>query len=373
MTTVNQLLSGNSRLKLVIGHPTDPFGREEDAVVDKMMEGWAQQQRAHRLKPRTIQHGQSVIRQFLAFTNEYPWTWTASHLDEWTVDLIAIKGLATSTIRNYHGAIRGFEDYVLAPRYGWVDKCADLFGTEPTRICFELNTVAHLLDYEGNPERRPLTREELQQLFDYADSRVDEAIRQGRKGALTAYRDATLLKVIYAWGLRCIEASRLDVTDFHRNPHAPELGTYGALEVRYGKTSRGSPPKRRTVFSVMPWAVEAVEDYVVTIRPLFGHPDNPALWQMERGGRAQPRHIQQRFAEYRDELGLPKQLVPHCLRHSHVTHQVEDGADVTFVQQQVGQRYRSTTAVYTGVSGDFMNTMARKALDSALGNNKNQT
>lgn len=39
--------------------------------------------------------------------------------------------------------------------------------------------------------------------------------------------------------------------------------------------------------------------------------------------------------------------MPHCLRHSHVTHQIEDGADPAFVQRQVGHRYASTTALYT--------------------------
>ena len=31
--------------------------------------------------------------------------------------------------------------------------------------------------------------------------RVDAAVRSGRKGALSAYRDATVFKVMYAWGL----------------------------------------------------------------------------------------------------------------------------------------------------------------------------
>ncbi|HEY5115418.1 MAG TPA: hypothetical protein VIJ00_07840 [Nakamurella sp.] len=47
-------------------------------------------------------------------------------------------------------------------------------------------------------------------------------------------------------------------------------------------------------------------------------------------------------------------------------HQIEDGADPTFVQYQVGHRFQSTTAIYTGVSGDYMNTMMRKALNIAF-------
>ena len=55
---------------------------------------------------------------------------------------------------------------------------------------------------------------------------------------------------------------------------------------------------------------------------------------------------------------------PHSLRHSYVTHLIEDGVDPKFVQEQVGRVFASTTALYTGISGDFTNTMMRKALDN---------
>ncbi|MEY9934726.1 hypothetical protein ABH926_009394 [Catenulispora sp. GP43] len=38
--------------------------------------------------------------------------------------------------------------------------------------------------------------------------------------------------MIYGWGLRCTETAKLDVTDFGRNPKAPELGRFGMLLVR---------------------------------------------------------------------------------------------------------------------------------------------
>ena len=73
-----------------------------------------------------------------------------------------------------------------------------------------------------------------------------------------------------------------------------------------------------------------------------------------------------RFAEYRDDLGFDAALHPHCLRHSYVTHLIEDGFDPLFVQQQVGHRWGSTTALYTGVSGDYRNRTLRRALDAAF-------
>ena len=229
------------------------------------------------------------------------------------------------------------------------------------------NTIAHLNDYEGDPEARPFTRQELQRFLDYADDRVDRAVKAKRKGALAAYRDATLFKVIYAWGLRRTETAKLDLAaDFGRNPAAPEFGRYGMLHVRYGKAVRGQPPRRRNVPSVMGWAVEAVADYVDNIRPRFGCGGHPALWVTERGGRVSPAEINARFVAYRDALGLPKELSPHSLRHSYVTHLTEDGVDRQFIQAQVGHRCDTSLAIYTHVSGDFMNTALRKALAPAL-------
>jgi site-specific recombinase XerD len=49
-----------------------------------------------------------------------------------------------------------------------------------------------------------------------------------------------------------------------------------------------------------------------------------------------------------------------------VTHQIEDGTDPRLIQESVGHRWASTTAIYTAVSDDFMNTMMRKALDRVL-------
>ena len=63
--------------------------------------------------------------------------------------------------------------------------------------------------------------------------------------------------------------------------------------------------------------------------------------------------------------GLPAELSVHCLRHSYVSHLIEDGVDPLFVQQQVGHSWASTTAVYTTVGADANNRMLRSALSRA--------
>ena len=110
--------------------------------------------------------------------------------------------------------MRLFTEFLIDARYGWGPACEEAFGTCPVAICHEWNTVSHLSGYEGSPEARPFTREELQRFLDYADDQVERAVRSGRKGALAAYRDATIFKVIYGWGLRRTETAKLDKADF---------------------------------------------------------------------------------------------------------------------------------------------------------------
>ena len=358
-------LAGAAHLELVGGVVQL---RPEDAMVEAMLRGWQAQQTARGLREDTIVSRERLVRRFLAFANEYPWAWSPSHVDEWSLSLTSEQHLAPSTVRGYQGSLRLFSEFLADGRYGWAVACEQTFGpgAYPVQICHEWNTIAHLNDYEGDPEARPFSREELQRFFDYADEQVDRAVQARRKGALAAYRDATLFKVIYAWGLRRTETAKLDLLDWGRNPAAPEFGRFGTLHVRHGKAKRGQPPRRRNVASVMGWAVDAVADYVHNIRPRFGCPDHPALWVTERGGRIKAAEINARFVAYRDALALPEILTPHSLRHSHVTHLTEDGFDRQFIQRQVGHECDSSTAVYTHVSSDFMNTALRRALAPAL-------
>ena len=362
-------LAGAAHLELVSGVVQL---RPEDAMVEAMLRGWRSQQAARGLQEETIAPRERLVHRFISFTNEYPWRWGPAHVDEWTQSLTGELHLAPSTIRGYQTDLRLFSEYLCDARYGWTAVCEAEFGhgEHPVPICHEWNTIAHLNDYEGSPEARPFSRDELQRFLDYADDQVDRAVRAKRKGALAAYRDATLFKVVYGWGLRRNETAKLDLVDWGRNPAAPEFGRFGMLHVRYGKAVRGQPPRRRNVPSVMSWAVDAVSDYVENIRPRFGCEDHPALWVTERGGRVNPAEINARFVAYRDALGLTKALTPHSLRHSWVTHLTEDGVDRRFIQEAVGHRCDTSTALYTHVSGDFMNTALRRALTAAFDENR---
>jgi integrase/recombinase XerC len=355
------VLPGSARVVLAAGVS---FLQPEEAVLAAMLAGWAAQQHSRLLAATTVENRGFTVGRLVAFTNEYPWSWTAGDVEEWTSSLVA-GGLAHSTIRSYQMAVSLFLAYACDARYGWAQVCEERFGSHPAQVFHEWNTAVHRAEGEARPENRPLSREELQRFFDYCDERVAVAGRSGRKGWLAAYRDAVLFKTVYAWGLRRREAVMLDVTDWGVNSRAPQFGRHGVVNVRYGKASRGSPPRQRTVLTVMGWAAEAVTEWVTEIRPACQPGAAGMMWPTERGSRVKCAAVNARFAEYRDAVGLDAVLSPHCLRYSYITHLLEDGADQLFVQQQVGHRWGSSTAGYTKVGSDYLQAALARALRPA--------
>ena len=90
------------------------------------------------------------------------------------------------------------------------------------------------------------------------------------------------------------------------------------------------------------------------------------MFLTERGTQIAVEYVNSRFAEIRDEAGLPSELTPHCLRHSYVTYLAEQGWASRFIQDQVGHSHAATTAIYLSVSDDFKDRMVRAAIDEQL-------
>lgn len=343
---------------------------EPAAVFEAMLTGWERQQRSRGLVETTVEPRLSFVRRFQGFAEGYPWEWTPADVEDFTVSLMSgAQRRSPSTIRNYHLTLRMFCDYVTSTHYGWVRECAERFDKVPSQICFDYNTVAHLQDYEGRPERRPFSYDEIETLFDFLDDRVDRAARSGRKGGLAALRDAQMVKTTYAFGLRRRELCMLDVVDLRPNPHMPQWGTYGSVHVRFAKASRGGIPKRRTVLAVpeFDWVIDGLRQWVEEARWLADPKNHPALWVTERRSRVDVKQMDRRFRWIVDGAGLDPALTLHCLRHSYVTHLVEFGYPERFLTEMVGHRAGSTTAIYTSVSNDFKNKTLKAALSRVYG------
>jgi len=186
--------AGSAALVLVDG--AVPL-RPEPALFEAMLEGWRRQQGARRLSGPLVEGRVRLVRRFREFSGAWPWQWTPAQVEQW----IASGGWAHSTVRSYEGALAVFLGYVCDPRYGWIAECEQQVGARPVQVCHEGNTAVHAAEYEGRPERRPLTRAELQAFLDAADDHVERASASPRKGWLAAFRDATVFKVIYGWGM----------------------------------------------------------------------------------------------------------------------------------------------------------------------------
>ncbi len=156
----------------------------------------------------------------------------------------------------------------------------------------------------------------------------------------------------------------LDLADLRRNPKLVRCGQYGGLFVRFGKSSNGSPPKRRTVLTVpeMDWIAGVLDHWVTGVRPLLSPGKLPALFVTERSGRMSVRGLNVAFTLARDAAGLPPEHDLNALRHSYVTHLVEFDYPEKFVSLQVGHGYASTTAIYTGVSDEYRNRLVERSL-----------
>ncbi len=331
-------------------------------MFEAMQAGWATQQRSRQLKANTIESRLAVVRRFAKFTNQYPWEWNPT---EWEAYIGSLAGARPTTVRGYQASIRLFLEYVTSPEYEWLEACRERFGAVPRQVVTEWNSCHHTTPYEGRPGRRPLTYDEVQELFDAADGLAESIQVRRRKGSLAAQRDSIVLKVVYAFGLRRREAWGLDLVDLHLNSKVPEYGRFGCLFVRWGKSSRGGSPKRRSVLLApeMDWVIEPLRQWIHELRPLFGPDRHPALFLSERAGRMSMRSINRAFTAARTEASLPAELDLHSLRHSYVTHLIEFDYPERFVQDQVGHQYASTTAIYAGVSDDYRHRLIQRALD----------
>ena len=341
-----------------------PLLHPEDHVVREMLDGWRNQQLSRALSFQTIEQREKVLMRFMAFTNEHPWNWTPSQVDEFFGDLRAARGVRQTTLRNYQNAVSLFCSYITDPGYGWNRICLELFGTHPSQVCFDWNTATHVQEAEAGPGKRAFTREELQKFFDRADDETVRISRRNRKGWLPAFRDSVVFKVAYAYGLRRNEVRHLETVDFSRNPHAIEFGSRGVLNVRHGKATKGSAPKRRSVLTVLDWTPGILDEWEERGRTHMT--DGLELFPSERGTLVAEAALSARFRRYREDLHLSPGLDFHSLRRSYVTHLIEDGFDALFVQRQVGHEYASTTGLYTSVSSDYRTRTLRRVLDQTI-------
>jgi integrase/recombinase XerD len=152
-------------------------------------------------------------------------------------------------------------------------------------------------------------------------------------------RDAAMLQLLYATGMRVSELVGLDTGSLHM-----EAGYLICM----GKRSR------ERLVPLNAEAVRAVTHYLERSRPRLLKEARRAsraadrLFVTARGGGLTRQAFWKNLKRYGRAAGIAgSRLSPHVLRHSFATHLLEHGADLRSVQKSLGHADISTTQIYT--------------------------
>jgi integrase/recombinase XerC len=247
-------------------------------------------------------------------------------------------GQARTTIARRAAAARAFTAF--AHRRGWLagDPGAQLASPRVHR---------HLPQVLAQPQMRAVLE-------------ADRAARASTDDLLAAaieHRDAAIMELLYATGIRVSELCELDIGDLD----------HGRRTVRV----LGKGSKERVVPVGIP-ALRSVRDWVDRGRPAVmaaqkagARPDaarqSQAMFLGARGGRIDPRTVRRVVHARIAAAGLVPDTGPHGLRHTAATHLLEGGADLRSVQEILGHASLATTQIYTHVSIDRLISVYHQA------------
>lgn len=148
-------------------------------------------------------------------------------------------------------------------------------------------------------------------------------------------RDAAMVELLYATGLRVSELVGLDLQSLN-------------LEVGFLQAT-GKRDKQRIV-PIGDKARELVSVYLQSARPAFVKKRTSSALFLTRLGRAMSRQCFWSILKGRTaRAGITKPISPHMLRHSFATHLLDHGADLRSVQTMLGHASIATTQIYTHV------------------------
>ena len=159
-------------------------------------------------------------------------------------------------------------------------------------------------------------------------------------------RDAAMLELLYAAGLRVSELVNLKLQDINLEA--------GFVRI-FGKGSK------ERIVPIGLQAQKKIEHYLKTVRSIQLQKQSSPYLFTARAGRPMTRQgFWKLLRRYASQAGLNKKITPHSLRHSFASHLLEGGADLRAVQVMLGHVDISTTQIYTHVTRDHLKQLHSK-------------
>lgn len=246
------------------------------------------------------------------------------HIQEFLLALYA-AGLGARSVARTLVAVRGFYQYLV--RQGRLAEDP----TEPVPAPAFLQPMPRVL---SPAEAQRVLAAPGAGLDADAEARQDWVVGV-RERALRG-RDAALLQLLYASGLRVSELAGLRLSDLDL-----EAGVVRC-------TGKGDQQRLVPVHRV---AQKTLGQYLQRHRPVLTRACalTPFLFPNGRGGPLTRQALWKRLRAYGVAAKLPVPLYPHLLRHSFATHLLEGGADLRSLQAMLGHADIQTTQIYTHV------------------------
>ncbi|QFX97500.1 site-specific tyrosine recombinase XerD [Acidithiobacillus thiooxidans ATCC 19377] len=149
-------------------------------------------------------------------------------------------------------------------------------------------------------------------------------------------RDAAMLELIYACGLRVSELVNLEMR---------QLDLSADLVMVFGKG------RKERLVPMGEMAAERIAAYLQNARPrILGERISAAVFVTARGAAMTRQRFWQNIEAYAKVAGIEQSVSPHSLRHAFATHLLNHGADLRSVQLMLGHANLGTTEIYTHVA-----------------------
>lgn len=166
-------------------------------------------------------------------------------------------------------------------------------------------------------------------------SEVEALLAAPDRSTPDGLRDAAMLELLYATGLRVSELIKVRIDEVVMDAGFLRTIGKGSKEriVPFGDTAR-----------------DVILQYLERGRPELDKHSDPHLFLSRRARPMSRQAFWMKITHYARVAGVKAHISPHVLRHSFATHLLENGADLRSVQMMLGHADISTTQIYTHVS-----------------------